>query len=276
MIDEAVRILRTHPEATSVRGIVPSGQNPYKMWHTAGDGPLRPLLVTEIKEAYNRPRQELPPTYWQTGHIDAIRPEVILDGSMSGGVIYPLHIDPKYTVDLDTLLDWDRAEWRLQDPEMKIVVPGTRYQVPDKRPLPEQVELVVFDFDGVMTDNTAWIDQNGLESVQIFRGDGMGVEYLQDAGIPMLVFSSEPNPVVAARARKLGLPVVQGIGIVDKGARLAAYLAEKGIDSAAVVYLGNDVNDLPCFPIVGCAARNASKAASASGDPARPRATARS
>jgi N-acylneuraminate cytidylyltransferase len=104
-----------------------------------------------------------------------------------------------------------------------------------------------------MTDNTAWIDQNGLESVQIFRGDGMGVEYLQDAGIPMLVFSSEPNPVVAARARKLGLPVVQGIGIGDKGARLAAYLAENGIDPAAVVYLGNDVNDLPCFPIVGCA-----------------------
>ena len=80
----------------------------------------------------------------------------------------------------------------------------------------------------------------------------MGVEYLQDAGIPMLVFSSEPNPVVAARARKLGLPVVQGIGIGDKAARLAAYLAEKEIDPAAVVYLGNDTNDLPCFPLVGC------------------------
>ncbi|HUF38318.1 MAG TPA: acylneuraminate cytidylyltransferase [Anaerolineales bacterium] len=256
MVDEAVRILRAHPGAASVRGVVPSGQNPYKMWHTEGDGPMQPLLETDIDEAYNRPRQDLPPTFWQTGHIDAIRPEVILSGSMSGTVIYPLHIDPKYTVDLDTLLDWDRAEWRLRDPEMDIVhptVPGTKYQAPPKRPLPEQVALIVFDFDGVMTDNTAWVDENGLESVQVSRSDGMGVELLQKTGIPMLVFSSEPNPVVAARSRKLGLPVVQGIGIGDKGVRLAAFLSEEGIDPAAVVYVGNDLNDLPCFPLVGCA-----------------------
>jgi N-acylneuraminate cytidylyltransferase len=259
MVDEAVRILQSHPHATSVRGIVPSGQNPYKMWHTAGDDPMRPMLVTEIMEAYNRPRQELPPTYWQTGHIDAIRPEVILGGSMSGAVIYPLHIDPKYTVDLDTLLDWDRAEWRLRDPDLQILAPSrpggpsTSHLAPEKRPLPHRIDLIVFDFDGVMTDNTAWVDENGLESVQISRSDGMGVEHLQNAGIPMLVFSSEPNPVVAARARKLGLPVVQGIGIGDKGVRLAGLLAEKGLDPASVVYVGNDLNDLPCFPLVGCA-----------------------
>jgi N-acylneuraminate cytidylyltransferase len=211
------------------------------------------MLVTEIMEAYNRPRQELPPTYWQTGHIDAIRPEVILGGSMSGAVIYPLHIDPKYTVDLDTLLDWDRAEWRLRDPDFQILAPRTSHLAPEKRPLPHRIDLIVFDFDGVMTDNTAWVDENGLESVQISRSDGMGVEHLQNAGIPMLVFSSEPNPVVAARARKLGLPVVQGIGIGDKGVRLAGLLAEKGLDPASVVYVGNDLNDLPCFPLVGCA-----------------------
>ena len=119
--------------------------------------------------------------------------------------------------------------------------------------MPAQIALVVFDFDGVMTDNTAWVDQNGLESVRISRSDGMGVERLQKAGVPMMIFSSEPNPVVAARARKLDIPVVQGIGIGDKGTRLANLLAEKGIDPAQVVYVGNDLNDLPCFPLVGCA-----------------------
>ncbi len=253
MLDEAVRILRENAGAASVRGIVPAGQNPYKMWRAPSGIPMTPLLETEISEAYNQPRQALPPTFWQTGHIDAIRPAVILGGSMSGPVIYPLHIDPVYTVDLDNLLDWERAEWRLRDPDLEIVAPRTPHPASEKRPIPNSVALLVFDFDGVMTDNTAWVDENGLESVQVSRGDGMGVELLKKAGVPMMVFSSEANPVVAARARKLGIPVVSGIGIGDKAARLAALLAEQGIDPANVVYLGNDLNDLPCFPLVGCA-----------------------
>lgn len=246
MVDKAVQILQAHPDATSVRGIVPSGQNPYKMWRADGPGPMRPLLNTDIEEAYNQPRQALPSTYWQTGHIDAIRPEVILSGSMSGRSIYPLHIDPKYMVDLDTLLDWDRAEWRLRDPEMTIIHPA-----PGKRQFPAKVDLVVFDFDGVMTDNTAYVNEDGIESVQVSRGDGMGIDLLRNAGVDMFVLSTEPNPVVAARCRKLKLAYEHGVG--RKGEALPKILAERGVDPANVVYLGNDVNDLPCFPLVGCA-----------------------
>lgn len=246
MVDKAVQILQAHPDATSVRGIVPSGQNPYKMWRADGPGPMRPLLNTDIEEAYNQPRQALPSTYWQTGHIDAIRPGVILGGSMSGRSIYPLHIDPKYMVDLDTLLDWDRAEWRLRDPEMTIIHPA-----PGKRQFPAKVDLVVFDFDGVMTDNTAYVNEDGIESVQVSRGDGMGIDLLRNAGVDMFVLSTEPNPVVAARCRKLKLAYEHGVG--RKGEALPKILAERGVDPANVVYLGNDVNDLPCFPLVGCA-----------------------
>ena len=251
MVDEAVRILRENPHAASVRGIVPSGQNPYKMWRVAGNGAMRPLLDTDIEEAYNQPRQKLPPTYWQTGHIDAIRPEVILGGSMSGPAVFPLHIDPKYTVDLDTLLDWERAEWRLRDPEMDIVAPRTSPPVLQKRPLPERVSLIVFDFDGVMTDNTAYVNEDGLESVKVSRGDGMGIDLLRHAGVDMFVLSTEPNPVVAARCRKLKLDYMHGVG--KKGEALPKILAERGVDPENVIYLGNDVNDLPCFPLVGCA-----------------------
>ncbi len=248
MVDHAVRILQENAWASSVRGIVPSGQNPYKMWRLSEDGSMKPLLETGIEEAYNQPRQKLPPTFWQTGHIDAVRPEVILGGSMSGRAVYPLHIDPKYTVDLDTGLDWERAEWRLRDPELNIVRPA---QARLQRPLPARIELIVFDFDGVMTDNTAYVSEDGIESVRVSRGDGMGIDLLRDAGVDMFVLSTEPNPVVAARCRKLKIGYEHGVG--KKGEALSKILAERGVDPANVVYLGNDVNDLPCFPLVGCA-----------------------
>ncbi len=113
LVDKAVKVLLRHPDATSVRGVVPAGQNPHKMWRLTGkNSPMKPLLTVEgIAEPYNAPRQLLPKIYWQTGHIDAIQPKTIQSGSMSGERIYPLIIDPRFTVDLDTLRDWDRAEW---------------------------------------------------------------------------------------------------------------------------------------------------------------------
>src|SRR5689334_614202 len=100
-VDRAVRILLEHGDADSVRGVVPAGQNPHKMWHLAGeDQPTKPLLqVDGIVEPYNAPRQILPPVYWPTGHIDAIRISTIVQNhSLTGDVIYPLVIDPRYTI----------------------------------------------------------------------------------------------------------------------------------------------------------------------------------
>jgi N-acylneuraminate cytidylyltransferase len=112
-VDEAVRLLISNPEADSVRAVVESGQNPYKMWRIDPEsGHVVPLLtVPGLAEPYNAPRQILPPTYWQTGHIDVIRLATILAGSMSGGIILPLVLEPHYTVDLDTPSDWEHAEW---------------------------------------------------------------------------------------------------------------------------------------------------------------------
>src|SRR5512142_1101307 len=75
LVDRAVKTLQSHPDADSVRGVVPAGQNPHKMWRLSGeDAPMKNLLdVPGIEEPYNAPRQGLPPIYWQTGHIDAIR-----------------------------------------------------------------------------------------------------------------------------------------------------------------------------------------------------------
>jgi CMP-N-acetylneuraminic acid synthetase len=124
-VDAAVCLLLDHPQAASVRGVVPAGQNPYKMWRIdAATGQMQPLLAVEgINEPYNAPRQVLPPVYWQTGHIDAVRPDVILGGSMSGRVILPLILDPRYTVDIDDLNDWQQAERLLQQGGLQVVLP---------------------------------------------------------------------------------------------------------------------------------------------------------
>jgi YrbI family 3-deoxy-D-manno-octulosonate 8-phosphate phosphatase len=246
-VDQAVQILLDHPEADSVRGIIPSGQNPYKMWRVNEQGQMTPLLTLPgVAEPFNSLRQALPQTYWQTGHIDAIRVSTILKkNTLSGDVILPLHVDPRYAIDIDSLHDWQRAEWVISQGDLPMVLPGHH-----KRALPKPVNLVVFDFDGVMTDDRVWVDQDGHESVAANRSDGMGIAALHQAGIPMVVLSTETNPVVAARCRKLDLPVIQGLS--DKSAAIRQLIQERQLDPLNVVYLGNDVNDLPCFPLVGC------------------------
>jgi N-acylneuraminate cytidylyltransferase len=247
-VDRAVQLLCDHPKADSVRGVVPSGQNPHKMWRITPQGPMIPLLqVPGIAEPYNAPRQILPQTYWQTGHIDAIRVSCIRQKhSLTGEVILPLILESQYTVDIDTLNDWQRAEWLVRFGGLEMVQPGRA-----RRPLPDQVQLIVFDFDGVLTDNRVWVDQDGREMVAANRSDSWGIARLRQSGVQMVVISTETNPVVTARCKKMGVPVFQGIA--DKASLLASYLEEMHFDPRQVVYLGNDANDLPCFPLVGCA-----------------------
>jgi N-acylneuraminate cytidylyltransferase len=248
IVDEAVRILLAHKDADCVRGVVPAGQNPHKMWRFAGEGqPMKPLLEVEgIPEPYNAPRQILPPIYWQTGHIDAIRVSTIANKhSLTGDVIYPLLIDPRYTIDIDTLADWAKYE-ALVYSGLDMVSPR-----PPRRPMPKNIKLIICDFDGVITDNRVWTDQNGNETVVASRSDSMKIKQLREQGIETIILSSEPNPVVLARAKKMGVEAIHNVGINDKGGTMRKVLEQKDINSEEVVYIGNDWNDLPCFEIAG-------------------------
>lgn len=249
-VDRAVRLLLDHQDADCVRGVVPAAQNPHKMWRLpeGENGPMKNLLeVPGIPEPYNAPRQILPDVYWQTGHVDAIRAATILQkGSMSGERIYPLIIDPRYTVDLDNLYDWAKYEWLATFGGLDFVWPGRA-----RRPMPDKIDLVVLDFDGVVTDNRVWTDQDGREMVSAWRSDSLWLGELHDRGVQVVILSSEPNQVVKARARKMGLEAVHGVGIKEKGEALKNLLSEKKIEAAHTIYVGNDINDLPCFEIAG-------------------------
>ncbi len=249
-VDDAIKILLKNPVADSVRGVVPAGQNPHKMWRLDNsDQPMRNLIpVDGIDEPYNAPRQILPPIFWQTGHIDAIRPDAIYHGSMSGKSIFPLLIDPKFTVDLDNLNDWMRAEWLVSFGGLDMVSPGRV-----KRAIPQKVDLLVLDFDGVVTDNRVWVDEEGHEMIAANRSDSLIMRKLKAAGTDVLILSSEVNPVVSARAKKMRVEAIQGVGLDDKSETLRKVLTERQINPANVVYIGNDLNDLTCFEMIGWA-----------------------
>lgn len=112
-----------------------------------------------------------------------------------------------------------------------------------------QTRLIVFDFDGVFTDNLVWVAQDGTESVSCWRGDGLGLRKLDQLGILSLILSTETNPVVAARSRKLGLKCIHGCE--DKLATLKEVAAGHNLDLTQVAFVGNDINDLDCLKSVG-------------------------
>lgn len=118
--------------------------------------------------------------------------------------------------------------------------------------LPETIDAVVFDFDGVFTDNRVIVDQEGREAVTCSRGDGMGIGLLKKTGLPLLVISKEPVPIVVHRCEKLGLECLHGID--DKLPLLEKWLEERGASLANTVYMGNDINDTECLAACGCGA----------------------
>ena len=124
-----------------------------------------------------------------------------------------------------------------------------------KRPWPRTISLVAFDFDGVFTDNRVWVTEDGRESVACYRGDGIGLSLLRARGIHTAVLSTEPNPVVIARCRKLGLDCQNDLK--DKAAALRSLAQEKQTGLENVVYVGNDINDLECMEVAGYAVATA-------------------
>ena len=111
------------------------------------------------------------------------------------------------------------------------------------------VQLVAFDFDGVFTDNMVYLNEEGIESVRCWRSDGLGLSRLKLAGINMVIISTEVNPVVTARAKKLNIHCRQGIE--DKAQAIISICKEFEVDIKRVAFVGNDINDIAAFELVG-------------------------
>ncbi len=112
-----------------------------------------------------------------------------------------------------------------------------------------RIQLLVFDFDGVWSNNQVLVMQDGTEGVLCNRSDGLGLEMLRKNGMAMMVLSKEANPVVAARCRKVKIECLQGID--DKLTELRRISTERSVPLSAIAYVGNDLNDVECMKAVG-------------------------
>jgi YrbI family 3-deoxy-D-manno-octulosonate 8-phosphate phosphatase len=182
-------------------------------------------------------RQEMPPQFRENGSIYIMRASgLVANGCRLFGRISLYEMDQVRSFQIDTEEDFRICE------ALAPLIPGT---IPDV----SAVKLLVFDFDGVMSDNRVLVMQDGTEGVLCNRSDGLGLGMLRAAGVPMLVLSKEENPVVSARCRKLKIECRQGID--DKLTELKGIASQRGITLAQIAYVGNDVNDVPCMRSVG-------------------------
>lgn len=190
----------------------------------------------------SRPRrQDMPPQYVEAGSVYAMEVEGFRRARHRFFGRIALHVvDACRAIQIDDPSDLIVAEGLVRFVEGQIAL----------RRIPEKVEAVVLDFDGVLTDDRVTTDGAGLEAVVCSRSDGLGLERLRAERIPILVISKETNPVVTARCAKLQVECIQGVE--QKEQTLLRWSAEAGRSLANVVYMGNDVNDVECLRMVGC------------------------
>ncbi|EDY80614.1 Cytidylyltransferase domain protein [Verrucomicrobiia bacterium DG1235] len=141
----------------------------------------------------------------------------------------------------------DPHDWTICESLLKSRIQRQRHSI-----LPTPLKALIFDFDGVFTDNRVWVDQNGIESVACSRSDGLRFNELRKRfpELELLIVSKEPNPVVSTRAKKMKVPALQGID--DKVAAIETWMADRNIEWSEIVYTGNDLNDIDCIQHAGC------------------------
>jgi 3-deoxy-D-manno-octulosonate 8-phosphate phosphatase (KDO 8-P phosphatase) len=112
-----------------------------------------------------------------------------------------------------------------------------------------RIDLFIFDFDGVLTNNLVHLDQNGVEQVSCSRSDGLAFDVFRKLNKTVFILSTEKNPIVSTRAKKIKVPVLQGSN--DKVETLINLSREKKINLDNVLYVGNDVNDYYAMKLCG-------------------------
>ena len=113
-----------------------------------------------------------------------------------------------------------------------------------------ELQLLVLDVDGVLTDGGLWLDPEGRLQKRFDVRDGLGLKLLQKHGIQLAFLSGGHGGATDVRARQLGIDHCL-VGIKDKPPALKALQERVGVTAHRTAYLGDDLNDLAVRSSVG-------------------------
>jgi N-acylneuraminate cytidylyltransferase len=186
-------------------------------------------------------RQQQEPQYVETGAVYVMQTEGFLKSKhrFFGKIVF--HITPpERHWEIDEPIDFQIAEILMLEQNM----------IQKIQALPNPLSGIVMDFDGIFTDNKVIVHEDGSEAVICDRSDGLGLNQMKYLNIPLLVISTEKNPVVQIRCKKLEIPCKNNVP--EKMTILKEWLDENKLNPKNVIYVGNDINDLSCMQYVGC------------------------
>jgi len=228
-IDGILDLLKDHDSALTVT------HNHAFIWRRDNTGNA---VGINHDSAIRLPRQQLDPEYKETGALYAMN----IDQFRKCGHRFFGRIG-MYEVPADRSMEIDEPE----DLRLANTLEIQEKSMPSRESL-QAIKAVVFDFDGVMTDDQVYITETGEEMVMASRSDGMGISALKNAGLKLLILSKERNPVVARRAEKLQIEVIQACD--NKLEALTEWLSKNQLPLSQCAYVGNDINDLQCMQAV--------------------------
>ncbi len=115
-----------------------------------------------------------------------------------------------------------------------------------------RIRLVAFDIDGVMTDGTLFLGDDGQEYKGFNSLDGHGLKMLKGTGVELAIITGRNSRLVEHRAKNLGIEIIHQ-GAHDKLAVYEALCRELNIACEDTAYMGDDVVDLPVMRRAGLA-----------------------
>jgi 3-deoxy-D-manno-octulosonate 8-phosphate phosphatase (KDO 8-P phosphatase) len=112
------------------------------------------------------------------------------------------------------------------------------------------ITTFIFDIDGVLTDGTVLVLENGLQARSMSIKDGFALQLAVKCGYRVLVVSgSTPSPVID-RLTKLGITDIH-MSVLDKLSFISGYIEKNKLQKEEVLFMGDDLPDLPAMSIIG-------------------------
>ena len=185
-------------------------------------------------------RQDHRIQYLENGSIYLTKPDSLktCNNRLNGTVgTYPMKF-PWQAFEIDSFEGLEVCQWYMQNKILK-----DQFSISAN-----EIDLIVYDFDGVMTDNRAIVLEDGTEGVYVNRSDGLAIRLISQYNVPQVIISTESNQVVNSRAKKIKIPVIYNVE--NKKKTLLDYCKEGNFSLDRTVFIGNDVNDIEAMKTV--------------------------